>query len=86
MNSMISFAGPITFKNARQAPECIKACPIDRIITETDSPYLTPVPYRGKENEPMYVEYVAKKICAIKQLDESNACKQIEENFNSIFR
>ena len=86
MNSMISFAGPITFKNARHAPECIKACPIDRIITETDSPYLTPVPFRGKENEPMYVEYVAKKICEIKQLDESNACKQIEENFNSIFR
>lgn len=86
MNSMISFAGPITFKNARQAPDCIEACPIDRIITETDSPYLTPVPYRGKENEPMYVEYVAKKICEIKQLDEVSACKQIEENFNSIFR
>ena len=85
MNSMISFAGPITFKNARQAPECIEACPIDRIITETDSPYLTPVPYRGKENEPMYVEYVAKKICEIKQLDEASACQQIEENFNSIF-
>lgn len=86
MNSMISFAGPITFKNARQAPECIEACPIDRIITETDSPYLTPVPYRGKENEPMYVEYVAKKICELKNLDEVSACKQIEENFNSIFR
>lgn len=85
MNSMISFAGPITFKNARQAPECISVCPIDRIITETDSPYLTPVPYRGKENEPMYVEYVAKKICEIKQLDEASACRQIEENFNSIF-
>ena len=83
---MISFAGPITFKNARQAPECIEACPIDRIITETDSPYLTPVPYRGKENEPMYVEYVAKKICEIKQLDEASTCKQIEENFNSIFK
>ena len=55
MNSMISFAGPITFKNARHAPKCIEVCPIDRIITETDSPYLTPVPYRGKENEPMYV-------------------------------
>ena len=59
--------------------------PIDRIITETDSPYLTPVPYRGKENEPMYVEYVAKKICEIKQLDEASACRQFEENFNSIF-
>ena len=86
MNSMISFAGPITFKNARHAPECIEICPIDRIITETDSPYLTPVPYRGKENEPMYVEYVAKKICEIKQLDDVSTCKQIEENFNSIFK
>lgn len=85
MDSMISFAGPITFKNARHAPECIKACPIERIITETDSPYLTPVPYRGKENEPMYVEYVAKKICELKNLEEVSACKQIEKNFNSIF-
>lgn len=86
MNSMISFAGPITFKNARQAPECIQACPIERIITETDSPYLTPVPYRGKENEPMYVEYVAKKICELKNLEEDKACQQIEANFNSIFK
>lgn len=86
MNSMISFAGPITFKNARQAPECIQACPIERIITETDSPYLTPVPYRGKENEPMYVEYVAKKICELKNLEEDKACQQIEDNFNSIFK
>ncbi len=85
MDSMISFAGPITFKNARQAPECIEACPIERIITETDSPYLTPVPFRGKENEPMYVEYVAKKICEIKKLDLEEATKQIELNFNSIF-
>ena len=86
MDSMISFAGPITFKNARQAPECIEACPIERIITETDSPYLTPVPFRGKENEPMYVEYVAKKICEIKNLDLDKATKQIEFNFNSIFK
>ena len=85
MNSMISFAGPITFKNARQAPECIEACPIERIITETDSPYLTPVPYRGKENEPMYVEYVAKKICEIKKLDLEQATAQIEQNFKSLF-
>ncbi len=85
MDSMISFAGPITFKNARQAPECIEACPIERIITETDSPYLTPVPFRGKENEPMYVEYVAKKICEIKNLNLEEATKQIELNFNSIF-
>jgi TatD DNase family protein len=85
MNSMISFAGPITFKNARQAPECIEACPVERIITETDSPYLTPVPYRGKENEPIYVEYVAKKICEIKKLDLEQATAQIEKNFKSLF-
>lgn len=86
MDSMISFAGPITFKNARHAPECIQACPIERIITETDSPYLTPVPFRGKENEPMYVEFVAKKICELKGLDETKACEQIEKNFKSIFQ
>ena len=85
MNSYISFCGPITFKNARQAPECIKECPIDRMLTETDSPYLTPVPFRGKQNEPMYVEYVAKKICELKEIDESILCPQIELNFESVF-
>ena len=62
MNSLISFAGVITFKNAKHAPACVKACPIDRILSETDSPYLTPVPYRGKRNQPAYVEFVEKKI------------------------
>ena len=85
MNSMISFAGPITFKNARQAPECILECPIDRILTETDSPYLTPVPFRGKQNEPMYVEYVAKKICELKEIELSLLTSQIENNFKSLF-
>lgn len=86
MNAFISFAGPITFKNARQAPECIAVCPVDRILTETDSPYLTPVPYRGKQNEPMYVEYVAKKICELKAIDETTLCSQIEENFSNLFQ
>ncbi|MDO4467048.1 MAG: TatD family hydrolase [Bacillota bacterium] len=85
MDSMISFAGPITYKNARQAPDCIKACPIERILTETDSPYLAPVPKRGKQNEPSYVEYVAKKICEFKNLNEEDACAQIEKNFLSLF-
>lgn len=85
MNSLISFAGPITYKNARQAPDCIKACPIERIITETDSPYLAPVPKRGKQNEPAYVQYVAKKICELKELNEEEACAQIEKNFLSLF-
>lgn len=86
MNSMISFAGPITYKNARQAIECIEACPLDRILTETDSPYLTPVPFRGKQNEPKYVSFVAKKICDIKQVDPLVLCAQIEKNFHSLFQ
>ena len=86
LDSLISFAGPLTFKNARHAPDCVLACPIDRILTETDSPYLTPVPYRGKQNEPKYVKYVAKKICELKGLDESLLCSQIESNFLSLFQ
>lgn len=86
MNSMISFAGPLTFKNARHAPECVIHCPLDRILTETDSPYLTPVPYRGKQNEPQYVEYVTKKICELKQIDLTTACSQISKNFLSLFQ
>ena len=68
MDSLISFAGPLTFKNARHAPECVQTCPLDRLLTETDSPYLTPVPHRGKQNEPMYVKYVAQKVAEIKGL------------------
>ena len=85
MDSLISFAGPLTFKNARHAPECVQACPLDRLLTETDSPYLTPVPHRGKQNEPMYVKYVAQKVAEIKGLSEEEVCTQIEKNFLSLF-
>ena len=85
MDSMISFAGPITFKNARKNVLCVKECPIDRILSETDSPFLTPVPFRGQKNEPMYVEYVIKKICEIKQLALETVCSQIQRNFLSLF-
>ncbi len=85
MESLISFAGPLTFKNARHAPECVQTCPLDRLLTETDSPYLTPVPHRGKQNEPMYVKYVAQKVAEIKGLPEEEVCTQIEKNFLSLF-
>lgn len=85
LNSMISFAGPITFKNARQAPECIAACPMDRILSETDSPYLAPVPMRSKRNQPAYVKYVEEKIADIKGMETDQVLKQIEENFHSLF-
>lgn len=85
LNSLISFAGPITFKNARHGPDCVKACPLDRMLSETDSPYLTPVPYRGKRNEPGYVRYVEEKIAQIKDLELEQVCRQIENNFLSLF-
>lgn len=85
LNSYISFAGPITFKNARQAPECIINCPVDHLLTETDSPYLSPVPFRGKQNEHKNVQYVVKKICELKQIEETVLCSQIEKNFYSFF-
>ena len=81
----ISFAGPITFKNAKSGPDCVRECPLDRILSETDSPYLTPVPFRGKQNEPMYVEYTVKKMAEFKDMDADVLAKQIENNFLSIF-
>ncbi len=66
MGYYISFAGPVTFKNAREALEVIAYVPMDRLLIETDSPYLAPVPYRGKRNCPVYVAEVAKKVAEIK--------------------
>ena len=68
MGWMLSFNGAITFKNARKAPEVIAEVPMERIMIETDSPYLTPVPYRGKRNDSGYVHLVAEKIAEIKGL------------------
>lgn len=66
MGYIISFAGPITFKNAAKLPDVASIVPLDQFFIETDSPYLAPVPYRGKRNEPTYVVEVAKKIAEIK--------------------
>ena len=69
MGYYISFAGPVTFKNASVALEVIKYVPCDRMLIETDSPYLAPVPYRGKRNCPVYVSEVASKIAEIKNMN-----------------
>ncbi len=82
-NFYISFAGPVTFKNSRQLPEVAKNCPLDRILIETDSPYLAPEPHRGTTNEPANVYFVAEKIAALRgisvaELAEAtyaNACR-----------
>lgn len=86
MDSLISFAGPITFKNNKSGPENVAACPLDRILSETDSPYLAPVPKRGKRNQPAYVQYTAQKIAEIKNLDEKTVADQIAKNYQTLFQ
>lgn len=81
MGGYISFAGPLTFKNARSLPEVAKAVPADRILYETDSPYLTPVPHRGKENEPMYVVHTFEKLCELRQAEPEAFSRQLMENY-----
>ncbi|RVU53899.1 TatD family hydrolase [Anaerosphaera multitolerans] len=70
LNCYISLGGAVTFKNARVPKEVAKEVDIDRLLLETDCPYMTPVPFRGKRNEPMYVKYVAKEIAKIRGMDE----------------
>lgn len=81
----ISFSGIITFKNAVELQEVVKQIPLERILIETDSPYLAPVPYRGKPNEPAYVRYVAEKVAELKQIDVETVAKQTTANFFKLF-
>ena len=76
----ISLSGVITFKNAKNADEIIFMLPEDRLLIETDSPYLTPEPFRGKKNEPINIKYVAKKISEIKEIDEKIVLKETTKN------
>lgn len=81
----ISIAGPITWKNAKQLLEVIKVVPIDRLLIETDSPYLSPVPKRGQRNEPSNVVYVGKLICSELKIDEESFKEQINKNYDALF-
>lgn len=82
----ISFSGNITFKNSKNANICIETVPIDRILIETDSPYMTPEPFRGQRNTPANVRYVAEKIASVKQLEISQIEKQTFENTCGILK
>jgi TatD DNase family protein len=86
MNFYISFGGPITFKNARQPKEVLANVPLDRLLIETDCPYLTPQPYRGKRNESGYVRYVAEAAAEIKGVSFEELAAVTYENAMKCFR
>ncbi len=81
----ISLGGPVTFKNSRVSKEVAKAIPLDKMMIETDSPYLTPEPYRGKRNNPMYVKYVAEKIAELREVSIEEIGRVTSENTKRLF-
>ncbi|GAA0353341.1 TatD family hydrolase [Bacillus horti] len=81
----ISFGGPLTFKNAKKPKEVAKYIPLDRLLIETDSPYLTPHPYRGKRNESSYVKHVAQSMAEIKEVSYEEICRITLENGKRVF-
>lgn len=85
LNFYISFSGIITFKNASSLRETVKKIPLDRILIETDSPWLAPVPFRGSKNEPKYVLEVAKAIARIKGVTLQEVCEKTAHNYRELF-
>lgn len=86
MDFYLGFDGPVTFKNARVALEVLAYIPLDKILIETDSPYLTPVPFRGKRNNSMYLTYIIDKIAEIKQMSSDEIAEITFNNARKLFR
>ncbi|WP_372861460.1 TatD family hydrolase [Spongiibacter sp.] len=86
MGYYISFSGIITFKNAAELRDVVKRVPIERLLVETDSPYLAPVPYRGKKNEPKYVREVAECVAELKGLSLAEVAAHTTRNFDQLFK
>lgn len=85
MNFYISFGGPVTFKNAKKPKEVVKEIPMEKLLIETDCPYLTPHPYRGKRNEPGYVRLVAEQIAELKELTIEEVAEKTTANAKKLF-
>ncbi len=81
----ISFSGIVTFKNAEDIKEAARKIPIEKILVETDSPYLAPIPFRGKKNEPSYVKYVAQKIAELRGVSFEEIAEKTTANASSLF-
>ena len=81
----LSFSGVVTFKKATDVQAAAKMVPLDRFLVETDAPYLAPVPYRGKRNEPGYTRYVVEKIAELKELPAEQIAKASRQNAYRLF-
>jgi TatD DNase family protein len=86
MGFMISFAGNVTFPKAAQIRDAAKEVPLDRMLIETDSPFLAPVPYRGKRNEPAFVKEVARRLGELRGLSTEEVGRQTSRNFYDFFK
>jgi TatD DNase family protein len=82
----ISFSGIVTFKNAAQIKEVAQAIPLNRVLVETDSPYLAPMPFRGKINQPAYVKYVAQEIANLRSISLDEVMQATTQNFFTLFK
>jgi TatD DNase family protein len=82
----IGLSGPVTFKNARDLPDIVAALPPDRLLVETDAPFLSPHPFRGKRNEPARVKLVAERVAALQDLSLAEMSRYLTENAITLFR
>jgi TatD DNase family protein len=85
LGGYVSFSGIVTFKNASEIQEIARDVPADRILVETDAPYLAPVPHRGKSNEPAYVRFTAEKVAELRGLSPELLAQQTTDNFHRLF-
>lgn len=85
MGWYIGVDGPLTFKNAAKLPAIVKSFPLERILLETDAPYMAPVPMRGKRNEPAFIRYIGEKVAEIKGITFSEVAKQTSENAMELY-
>ena len=85
LNAFFSASGIITFKNSSELQETFKFLPLDKILIETDSPFLAPVPKRGKKNEPAFIDFTANKLAEIKNITKTDLVKLTTDNFNKLF-
>ena len=85
LNAFFSASGIITFKNSIELQDTFKSLPLDKILIETDSPFLAPVPNRGKKNEPSFIDFTAQKLADIKNISKSELINFTTNNFNKLF-